>query len=127
MQRRYWAVLALQRMYLFSDTSEVEPADAIDLKDATVCSVTDDRACKERFVADLQSNRSACLCRSRGGKTELLDAEARAFEVCQQGSCEEPSILKKLSGVKPRTRLALVAESPDLAEKWVHLISTGPY
>lgn len=125
MQKRYWAVLALQRMYLFSDTSEVEPADAIDLKDAVVRSVTDDKACKERFVSDLHSHKTGCLCFVRTGKTELLDADTRAFEVCQQTACE-PAILKK-SASKPRTRLALVAESPDLAEKWVHLISTGPY
>jgi len=123
LQKRYWAVLALQRMYLFSDTNEVEPADAIDLKDAVVCSVMDDKACKERFMSDLQTS---CLCFMRSSRTELLDAETRAFEVCQQGNMLEPAILKK-SAAKPRSRLALVAESPDLAEKWVHLISTGPY
>lgn len=126
LQKRYWAVLALQRMYLFSDTSEVEPADAIDLKDAVVCSVTDDKACKERFVSDLHSHKTGCLCFGRNGRTELIDAETRAFEVRQLPSAGEPAILKK-SAAKPRTRLALVAESPDLAEKWVHLISTGPY
>jgi len=125
LQKRYWAVLALQRMYLFSDTSEVEPADAIDLKDAVVCSVTDDKACKERFVSDLNTHKTWCLCSVRNGRTEMLDAETRAFEV-RQLAPGEPSILKK-SATKPRTRLALVAESPDLAEKWVHLISTGPY
>lgn len=125
-QKRYWAVLALQRMYLFSDSSEVEPADAIDLKDTIVCSVVDDKACKERFVSDLQSNKTGCLCFGRSGRTELLDSEAQAFEVRQHPNATEALILKK-SAAKPRTRLALIAESQDLAEKWVQLISTGPY
>jgi len=127
MQRRYWAVLALQRMYLFSDDNEIEPVDAIDLKDVVVSSVADDKACRERFTADLQSGRGGCLGACfRTGRAELLDADTRAFEVCQQDN-SEPAILKKLPVTKPRTRLALVAESPDLAEKWVQLISTGPY
>jgi len=119
-QKRYWAVLALQRMYLFSDKSEVEPADAIDLKDAAVCSVADDKACRDRFDADMIL--PGCCFFMRRGRLELPDAETRAFEL----AAGEPAILKKSAG-KPRTRLALVAESPDLAEKWVHLISTGPY
>jgi len=125
MQQRFWAVLALQRMYLFSDTSEVEPAHAIDLKDAVVRSVKDDKACRERFVSDL--NRGCrCFPLVRNGKAKLLDADNRAFEVARQTACA-PSILKHLSASKPRPRLALVAESSDLAEKWVHLIKNGPY
>lgn len=123
-QRRYWAVLALQRMYLFSDTSEVEPADAIVLSDASVRSITDDKACKERFAADLRSSKGSCMCFGGNGRTELPDAESRAFEVCQASG--EPAILNKLSN-KPRARLALIAESPDLMEKWVNLIKSGPY
>jgi len=123
-QRRYWTVLALQRMYLFSDTNELEPIDAIDLKDVCVRSVMDDRTCRERFAAELQTS-SGCLCKQRKGRTEFLDAEGRAFEVSSNACAAEPTILKRLS--KPRTRLALIAESPDLMEKWVHLISSGPY
>merc|ERR1719382_2364887 len=67
--RRYWAVLALQRMYLFSDASEVEPADAIDLKDAGVHCFNDDRAFRERFHADLQSGKGGCgKCFDRNGR-----------------------------------------------------------
>merc|ERR1712039_564799 len=124
-QRRYWAVLALQRMYLFSDTNEVEPVDAIDLKDISVCSVTDDRGCRERFAADLKRTSSCCTCMQRTGRAALLDAQDQAFEVSSSACASEPAILKRLS--KPRTRLALIAESPDLMEKWVHLISSGPY
>lgn len=40
--RRFWAVLALQRLYLFSDNSDVDPADACDLKDAQAVKVADD-------------------------------------------------------------------------------------
>mmetsp|Transcript_97639 Transcript_97639/g.209498 ORF Transcript_97639/g.209498 Transcript_97639/m.209498 type:complete len:557 (-) Transcript_97639:87-1757(-) len=124
LQRRYWAVMALQRMYLFSDASEVEPVDAIDLKDVRVRSVADDRSCRDRFVADLQVNGGCSSCFSRQGRHEFLDADTRAFEVSQVAA-GEPVMLKKLS--KPRARLAFLAESPDLTEKWVHLISSGPY
>merc|ERR1712046_148473 len=61
-QSRYWAVLALQRMYLFSDTNEVEPVDTIDLKDISVCSVVDDRGCRERFAADFKKTSGVCSC-----------------------------------------------------------------
>jgi len=127
-QRRYWGVLALQRMYLFSDASEVEPADAIVLTDAHVRGIPDDKSSKERFAADLRTGNGSCMCFVRNGRTELHEAELRAFEVCQ--SSGEPAILSKLSkvlGYKPRARLALVAESPELMEKWVQLISSGPY
>lgn len=121
--RRYWAVLALQRLYLFSDTSEVEPSDAIDLKDATARAVNGDKACQERFNADVRSSRSKCKCFAWAGRADPFDAEHRAFEVCLPSS--HRTFLEKVS--KPRTRLAFVAESADLMEKWVSLISAGPY
>jgi len=123
-QRRYWAVLALQRLYLFSDANEVEPADAMDFRDATVRSVNEDKACKERFNTDLHGSQSKCRCFASTGRADLVDAELRAFEVTLPVS-NRPAILQKLT--KPRTRLALVAESADLMEKWVSLISSGPY
>jgi hypothetical protein len=128
-QQRCWAVLALQRMYLFSDANEVEPADAIDLKDVTVRCVAEDGPSKERFSADLQRSSRGKLCqcfppRDTSTFGDLQDAETRAFEVCQQGA-DKPAMLQKLS--KPRTRLALVAETADLMEKWVGLIAAGPY
>jgi len=123
-QHRYWAVLALQRLYLFSDSNEVEPADAIDLKDAKVVAVHDDRACKERFLHDLHSAKTMCMCFAPKGRADLPDADMRAFEVTIQAT-KGPALLQKLT--KPRTRLALVAESADLMEKWVSLISDGPY
>jgi len=125
-QHRYWAVLALQRMYLFSDANEVEPGDAIDLKDVNVHCVVENDAAKERFSNDLlrKSRGHLCACfTGRENRPDLQDAEARAFEVCQKA--DKPAILQKLA--KPRTRLALVAETPDLMEKWVSLISSGPY
>lgn len=124
-QRRYWAVLALQRLYLFSDNSEVEPAEAIAMKDARACGVLADRAAQERFMKDLHSSgKMGCMCFVPKGRADLVDAELRAFEVTQVHS-NRPALLQKLT--KPRTRLALVAESPDLMEKWVSLISSGPY
>jgi len=123
---RFWAVLALQRMYLFSDASEVEPADTIDLKDTVVCSVREDQSSKERFANDVRV-RSCRSCFMPWGKlTEVPDAELRAFEVLQRTE-GEPAILKNICACKPRARFALVAESSDLADKWVQLISTGPY
>lgn len=126
MRQRFWAVLALQRMYLFSDVSEVEQWDAIDLKDASVCSIAEDDASKDRFSVDLQGKkncRSLWLCFVKGTRAEYLEEEVRAFEVYQPAP-EKPSILQKLS--KPRSRLALVAETPELMQKWVSLISCGP-
>jgi cytohesin len=123
---RFWAVLALQRMYLFSDASEVEPADTIDLKDTVVSSVREDQPSKDRFVGDIRT-RSCRSCFLPWGKlTELPDAELRAFEVLQRTD-GEPAMLKHICACRPRTRFALVAESSDLADKWVQLISTGPY
>lgn len=127
-QHRYWAVLALQRMYLFSDANEVEPGDALDLKDVTVHVVAENDASKERFSNDLirRSRGTICQCfASREYRQDLQEAELRAFEVCQNVP-DKPAILQKLAK-PPRTRLALVAETPDLMEKWVSLISSGPY
>lgn len=125
-QRRFWSVLALQRMYLFSDASEVEPADTIDLKDTVVCSVREDQHCKDRFASDIRTRSCKSCFLPWGGLADLPDAEWRAFEVLQRTE-GDPSILKNICADKPRTRFALVAESPDLADKWVQLISTGPY
>jgi len=130
---RYWAVLALQRMYLFSDSSEVEPADAVDLKDTVVRCVSDDAGTRERYFSDLRRrNRGVpcCMRTSQCGdlQSDLLNSEECAFEVCQQQGVQigRPAIIPKLDP-QPRTRLALVAESADLMEKWVSLISSGPY
>mmetsp|Transcript_112375 Transcript_112375/g.324616 ORF Transcript_112375/g.324616 Transcript_112375/m.324616 type:complete len:612 (-) Transcript_112375:93-1928(-) len=122
--RRYWAVLALQRLYLFSDANEVEPADAIDLKDAKVVSVADDKTCKDRFNANIHRSRSKCWCLATRGRADLVDADIRAFEVTQL-SKSGSALLQKVKN--SRTRLTLVAESADLMEKWVSLISSGPY
>eukprot|EP00747_Dinoflagellata_sp_TGD_P182096 gnl/TRDRNA2_/TRDRNA2_36186_c0_seq1.p1 gnl/TRDRNA2_/TRDRNA2_36186_c0~~gnl/TRDRNA2_/TRDRNA2_36186_c0_seq1.p1 ORF type:complete len:693 (-),score=135.73 gnl/TRDRNA2_/TRDRNA2_36186_c0_seq1:65-2143(-) len=127
-QRRYWAVLALQRMYLFSDANEIEPAEAIDLKETSVRAVSNDDSCKGRFSADLRGgNRCVCL-KSSGGCPEIPDAEVRAFEVFQRqdntSGTGKPPIVQKLA--KPRRHLALIAETPDLMQKWVGLISGCP-
>lgn len=131
LQYRYWAVLALQRLYLFSDANDMEPVETMDLKDAVVRTPHSDKACKERFSADLKVKTSlSCIqCFARPGRLDVADAEARAFEVCQQNfNPNRPQWLEKLSKLgKPRTRLPLVAECTDLMEKWVSLISSGPY
>merc|ERR1711935_618142 len=110
LQQRLWAVLALQRLYLFSDASEVEPVDAVDLKDTSALSVIDDAAARERFGAELRRRarrgKLRCSCFTAVENPELLDAEGRSFEVFQLASAGEARILKKLS--KPRSRLVLV-------------------
>jgi hypothetical protein len=130
-QRRYWAVLALQRIYLFSDDSDVEPAEAIDLKDATAIPVSANVASRKRFLADFQSHSRTCFCflQSRAGVRQSIrdfdvaEVQGRAFEVQKKG---QAVLLQKLMP-KPRSRVALVAESADLMEKWVSLIDSGPY
>jgi len=125
--RRYWAVLLLQRMYLFADCLDTRPSDAVDLKDLAVCAVPESQAARDRIHADLQSKKSMCLClgRSTNGRGELEDnAEERSFELYPRVK-DAPLTLKHL--LKPRTRLALLAETRDLMEKWVNLISSGPY
>lgn len=124
--KRYWAVLALQRLYLFSDANDVEPADAIDLKDMRACAVWESAVAMQRFREDSVAPRGSCLCRPpRQSLSEPLDP-ARAFEVSQTGP-GSPTMMPRLSASNPRSRLAFVAESPDLMEKWVSLISSGPY
>jgi len=125
--RRYWAVLALQRLYLFSDSSDVDPADACDLKDASAHAVLEDASAKDRFYNTLHGRQNKCMCFARNGRDgDYLDEdfESRAFEVSHK--VEKGSTwLKKLG--KASSRLSLVAESTDLMEKWVSLITSGPY
>jgi len=130
-QKRYWAVCALQRMYLFSDNSDVEPWDAIDLKDKRVQAVSSDATSRASYMADLQGKGCMASClptnqAARRSRTCLTaeDTMERAFEVMVGASNTTP-MLSRLS--KPRKRLALVAESPDLMERWVTLITSGPY
>lgn len=137
---RYWGVLALQRMYLFSDESEIEQVDAVDLKDAAVRCVSDDAGARERLAADLRSA-GACRCplfRGSSGAGFEFDLEVqdldskrpfdRAFEVIQTG--DKQTFLHKLTKDLPwakRTRLVMVAETADLCGKWVSLISSGAF
>lgn len=127
-QHRFWVVLALQRLYLFSDANEVDPIDAIDVKDLVVRIVHEDaKGAKERFYADLYKDRGRCRCIVSSAPVYIEDFQEvarRAFEVSQQGT-GKPMILERSD--RPRTRLALLAESKDLMEKWVSLIAAGPY
>lgn len=133
--RRCWAVLVLQRMYLFSDASDVEPAGVIDLKEVQVSLVKDYEASKVRFHNDLLFRLGCVLLpvsfTTRKGRCELLSTGSRAFEV-RQNSDGAPRMLGRLSQSlgrpsKLRERLVLVAETPDLMERWVSLIEAGPY
>mmetsp|Transcript_96697 Transcript_96697/g.211446 ORF Transcript_96697/g.211446 Transcript_96697/m.211446 type:complete len:542 (+) Transcript_96697:172-1797(+) len=123
--KRYWAVLALQRLYLFSDANEVKPAETIDLKEARACGISAEKTAKERWNRELHSNKPKCLCFVQKSRAELLDVD-KAFEITQANANRPAFALLDLF-TKPRTRLALVAESEDLMEKWVSLISSGPY
>lgn len=129
---RFWAVLVLQRIYLFSDSQgDVDPADVIDLKDVSVAALEDDEAARKRYLENLpgarRSWRSLC-CRRRARPDPWLVAAARRSLEISQRSSGPPVILQKSSKRIPRAlrRVVLVAESNDLAEKWVHMISCGP-
>lgn len=140
-QRRYWAVLALQRLYLFSDASEVEPADAIDLKEAHAALLREDEAAEERYLADTGSNGCGCLPMTASARKSRCDHSCevdciacRGFEVRQNVPDREPKLLANLSqslgrglAKTPRARLVLVAETRELSDKWVSLIQAGPH
>lgn len=127
-QKRVWAVLALRRVYFFSDDSEVEPWEAIDLKDKKVQPVANDAAARASFVADLQRKGCFAGCLPGGGRASAYltpeDSMNKAFEI-RIVDAYSASMLKRLN--KPRKRLAVVAEDPDLMDRWVNLITSGPY
>ncbi|CAE7649566.1 NSUN5 [Symbiodinium microadriaticum] len=122
-QRRFWAVLALQRLYLFSDNSDVDPADACDLKDASAGKILDDADARERYQMLQGRGKGKCFCFPRSGRGLVdPDMERRAFAVNQKS---DGTWLSQLG--HPSSQLILVAESSDLMEKWVSLIDCGPY
>eukprot|EP00928_Gymnodinium_smaydae_P007321 TRINITY_DN12648_c0_g8_i1.p1 TRINITY_DN12648_c0_g8~~TRINITY_DN12648_c0_g8_i1.p1 ORF type:complete len:571 (+),score=133.40 TRINITY_DN12648_c0_g8_i1:146-1858(+) len=129
-RQRLWAVLALQRLYLFSDGSEVEPFEAIDLKETSATSLAglgggSPAAARGRGACLCFASRSAMAGASRGAAAELDVAEADAdlaFELQQHAG--KATMLARTG--KARSRLVLLAESADLMERWVHLISAGP-
>jgi len=137
---RYWGVLALQRLYLFSDKSDIEQFDAVDLKNATVARVAEDVAARKRYAQDLQprfSGRPCCPCNMLCQRAQPLDiqhyleADTRAFEIrlpttSSRFHAKFQDLLDELPFAK-RHRLALVAETDELCAKWVGLISSGPY
>lgn len=121
---RFWAVLVLQRIYLFSDSQgDVDPEDVIDLKDVAVAALAEDSAAKKRYTNHL-SHKPCCCAARRPPAPWQLEATSRALEISQR-SPGPPAILTK-SSPTPLRRLVLVAESQDLADKWVHMISCGP-
>jgi len=128
-RRRTWAVLALQRLYLFSDRSEdLEPTDVIDLKDMTICSIAHSAVSRERLRKELHLGGmclGACLAAVPDDLPEIV---VRGFELRRQGARE--NIVKsviQLKHSKPLANLVLAAETPDLMDRWVGLISSGPH
>jgi hypothetical protein len=143
-RRRFWAVLALQRLYLFSDRAEeIEPSDTLDLKDFSVCSVARDRPARDRLRKE---QGGVCLGGCLAAVPEdLPEMVLRSFELSRlephhpfasarttasnprgTGSRAEGNAVQMKQG-KLRMALVLVAESPDLMERWVNLISAGAY
>lgn len=127
-QKRYWAVLVLKRLYLFTDVSDNDPEEKIDLKDIIVHPVAEEQSASERFHSDLSTDTGCASCCMRRRSSfedesefvdELRQAEDCAFEVTTQSG--EATLLQK-SCKKPRAYVAFVAESPDLMEKWVNHI-----
>ncbi|CAE7225047.1 NSUN5 [Symbiodinium natans] len=102
-QRRFWAVLALQRLYLFSDNSDVDPADACDLKDASAGKILDDADARERYQALQSRGKGKCFCFPRGRGLVDPDTERRAFAVNQKS---DGTWLSKLG--HPSSHLILV-------------------
>lgn len=127
-QKRYWAVLVLRRLYLFTDTCEVDPEDVIDLQDIVAHPVAEDQNASERFRNDLSGHTGCfftCMRRNQRVKEsafvdELKHAADRSFEVLQL-STSKPSLLQK-SCKKPRDHVTFICECPDLMEKWVNHI-----
>ncbi|CAJ1426199.1 unnamed protein product, partial [Effrenium voratum] len=116
---RFWAVLVLQRIYLFSDSvGDVDPADVIDLKDIAVVALQDEEAARKRYLDHLAGSRRFCCRRRAKPAPWLLAAAERSLEISQRNS-GPPAILQKSCKSPPR-RLVLVAESADLAEKWAY-------
>jgi len=146
-RRRFWAVLALQRLYLFSDRSEdIEPSDTLDLKDFTVCCIARDRPARERLRKEQGGLwLGGCLAAK---PEDLPEMPFRSFELCRRepaqaarpeaarpsttsvqrtmSSRSEGAAVQMKKG-KLRTSLVMVAETPDFMERWVNLISAGAY
>jgi len=126
-RRRVWAVLALRRLYLFSDADEMDPTDTLDLKDVGVRLLADDAVSRKRLCAELRGSTlrgmGACL---EVVPEDLPELVLRGF-VLQRELGDGKLELKGTLGAKPLQQIVLVAEASDLAEKWVMLISSGPY
>jgi len=121
-RRRVWAVLALQRLYLFSDRAdEVDPSITHDLKDAVVCSVARDAGAKDRFRSNF--GHAGCLCVRHDCAGDVDDLITRAFELRLPRRIARPLSSSKQT---PQDVLFLVAETTDLVNKWVGLITMGP-
>mmetsp|Transcript_57730 Transcript_57730/g.137398 ORF Transcript_57730/g.137398 Transcript_57730/m.137398 type:complete len:582 (+) Transcript_57730:100-1845(+) len=129
-RRRAWAVLALQRLYFFSDRgSELEPSDVIDLRDMCACSVPRDSQARDRLKSELRGGLLSCR---QPPPEDLSDLIERSFQIWYKrgrqpstGGKSEGSAngLIELSHAGARERLTIAAEAPDLMEKWVSLIS----
>jgi len=126
-RRRVWAVLALQRLYLFSDSGkEIEPGDTLNLKDFAVCSIARDVAARERLRKEQGGFcLGACLA---AVPEDLPDMVLQAFELRRfTGSASNRQSLTHFTLGGPRDTVVLVAETPDLMERWVNLISAGAF
>jgi hypothetical protein len=87
-QIRYWAVLALQRLYLLTDDGgDAEPEEAIDLKTVHAVAAAEDAKARRRFHADFTGKTSLinffAHAQSDFAKG-LFATDSRAFEVQQQ-------------------------------------------
>lgn len=124
-RRRRWGVLALQRLYLFSDADDVEPSDVLDLRSMSVGAVARNADSRKRFAAELRgAGPFAWLGGTPKDFPELAD---RSFELwCEANGAEKPQPIR-LRETRPRDTLILAAETADLAKRWVGLVGAGPY
>lgn len=124
-RRRMWSVLALQRMYLFSDAgSDIEPFDVVDLKDARISALSQTPEACERLRADLGRGRLG-IGRCCAGVEDLPDLERHGFEVRWGMGGKKAAALPRLG--RATDSLFLLAETPNLTNRWVNLISSGRY
>jgi hypothetical protein len=127
-RRRLWAVLALQRLYLFFD-QDMEPSETHDLKDYEVSAVARDT----QALARLRKEQGGfCLGSCLAAVPEdLPEMVPRAFELrstsCGGKGASRPSSSIGHGAHRARNTWVLVAETPDLMERWVNLISAGAY
>lgn len=145
---RFWAVLAIQRLYFFSDEDDLDPREPVlqvDMRDVRAYAVSSNKDIEKKFKDDLKPRKGFFQCCSKGSCREGLEPDAalremypeRAFEICNPRGNGSPDEFLVLLQPEPKPgspntvegklkKLVLVAETRDLMDKWASLITSGP-